>query len=136
VAKLEVHVVAPEREVYSDEADMVVAKGADGDVGILPNHAPLLIKLAIHPVRILEGDRDKQVVLVDGGFLHVTPGDSEDEPTRVDVLAEHAALPEEIDVAAAQSRADDLQRRAEQEGETEAQAELAKALMRAEYGGR
>jgi F-type H+-transporting ATPase subunit epsilon len=136
VAKLEVHVVAPEREIYSDEADMVVAKGTAGDVGILPNHAPMLIRLAIHPVRIREGDRDKQVVLVDGGFLHVTPGDSEEEPTRVDVLAEHAALPEEIDVAAARSRAGDLRRRAEQEGETEAQAELAKALMRAEYGGR
>jgi F-type H+-transporting ATPase subunit epsilon len=135
VAKLEVRVVAPEREIYSGEGDMVVAKGAAGDVGILPNHAPMLIRLAIHPVRILEADRDEQVVLVDGGFLHVTPGQGEEEPTRVDVLAEHAALPEEIDAAAARARADELRRKAEQEGSAEAQAELAKALMRVEFGG-
>jgi F-type H+-transporting ATPase subunit epsilon len=135
VAKLEVRVVAPEREIYSGEGDMVVAKGTAGDVGILPNHAPMLIRLAIHPVRILEADRDKQVVLVDGGFLHVTPGLGEEEPTRVDVLAEHAALPEEIDAAAVRARADELRRKAEQEGSAEAQAELAKALMRVEFGG-
>jgi F-type H+-transporting ATPase subunit epsilon len=135
MAKLEVSVVSPEREIYSGEADMVVAKGTAGDVGILPNHAPMLIRLAIHPVRILEGDRDKQVVLVDGGFLHVTPGQGEEEPTRVDVLAERAALPVEIDTAAARARADELRRKGEEEGDAEAQAELAKALMRAEYGG-
>jgi hypothetical protein len=43
VAKLEVHVVAPERQVFSGEADMVVAKGSEGDVGILPGHASMLI---------------------------------------------------------------------------------------------
>jgi F-type H+-transporting ATPase subunit epsilon len=133
VATLEVHVVAPERELYSGEADMVVAKGTTGDVGILPNHAPMLIQLAIHPVRLLEGDQDKEVFLVDGGFLHVTPGEGEDEPTRVDVLAEHAERPGEVDVAAARARAEELQR-AERE-DVEAAAELAKALMRAEYGG-
>jgi F-type H+-transporting ATPase subunit epsilon len=134
VAKLEVRVVAPEREVYSDEADMVVAKGTAGDVGILPNHAPMLIRLAIHPVRIREGDRDKRVVLVDGGFLHVTPGENEEDATRVDVLAEYAVFPEEVDTGAARTRADQLRQAAEDD--PEAQAELAKALMRAEYGGR
>jgi F-type H+-transporting ATPase subunit epsilon len=135
VARLEVHVVAPEREVFSGAADMVVAKGAEGDVGILPNHAPMLIRLAIRPVRILEGGEER-LILVDGGFLHVTPGEGEEEPTRVDVLAEHAALPDEIDAAAARAWADELRRQAEDEGEAEAQAELAKALMRAEFGGR
>jgi F-type H+-transporting ATPase subunit epsilon len=134
VAKLEVHVVAPEREVYSDEADMVVAKGTAGDVGILPNHAPMLIRLAIHPVRIREGDSDKRVVLVDGGFLHVTPGENEEDATRVDVLAEYAVFPEEVDTGPARARADQLRQAAEDD--PEAQAELAKALMRAEYGGR
>jgi F-type H+-transporting ATPase subunit epsilon len=133
VATLEVHVVSPERELYAGEADMVVAKGVEGDVGILPNHAPMLIQLDIHPVRIIEGDQDKQVVLVDAGFLHVTPGEGEDEPTRVDVLAEHAALPDEVDASAARARAQELER-ADRE-DAEAQAELAKALMRAEYGG-
>jgi F-type H+-transporting ATPase subunit epsilon len=130
VAGLEVHVVSPEREVWSGDAEMVVAKGTDGDVGILSGHAPMLVSLAVHPVRILEGGGER-VILVDGGFLHVT---SAEEKTRVDVLAEHAALPDEIDVAAARSRAEELQRLVEGQGETKARGELAKALMRAEFG--
>ena len=135
MAMLDVHVVSPEREVWSGEAGMVVAKGTDGDVGILPGHAPMLISLAIHPLRILPQGLGgpEELVLVDGGFLHVT---SEEERTRVDVLAEHAALPKEIDASAAAARAEDLLRRVEGEGQTEAQAELAKALMRAEFGAR
>jgi F-type H+-transporting ATPase subunit epsilon len=133
VATLRVSVVSPEREVFTGQADMVVARGREGDVGILPGHAPMLVELAVAPVRILEGDRDRHRILVDGGFLHVTPGEEE---TRVDILAEHAALPEEIDASAARARAEQLQRRAEEEGDTEVQVELAKALMRAEYGRR
>jgi F-type H+-transporting ATPase subunit epsilon len=135
VARLEVHVVSPEREVFTGEADMVLAKGTEGDVGILPGHAPMLVGLAIHPVRLYEGGEVRETVLVDGGFLHVTPGEGE-EATRVDVLADHAVLPREIDVGAARARADELRRRADEEGDVEAQAELAKALMRAEHGGR
>jgi F-type H+-transporting ATPase subunit epsilon len=132
VAKLEVHVVAPEREIFEGQAEMVVAKGTDGDVGILPQHAPMLIRLAIHPVRLLD-EGSERVILVDGGFLHVSPGEG-DEATRVDVLAEQATLPDEVDAGAARSRAEDLRRRVE-EGDAEAEAELAKALMRAEFSG-
>jgi F0F1-type ATP synthase epsilon subunit len=70
---------------------------------------------------------------VDGGFLHVTP---EEEETRVDILAEHAALPDEIDAAAARARAEELERDANGRDDAAARAELAKALMRAEHGGR
>jgi F-type H+-transporting ATPase subunit epsilon len=90
VARLEVHVVSPEREVYAGEADMVVARGTAGMVGILPGHAPMLIELASAPVRLFDGTTEREQVEVDGGFLHVTPGE---EATRVDVLAEHAVLP-------------------------------------------
>jgi F-type H+-transporting ATPase subunit epsilon len=127
VANIRVTVVSPEREVFSGTADMVVARGVDGEVGILPNHAPMLIELAVAPVRLLDGETETGKVLVDGGFLHVTPGEEE---TRVDVLAEHAVLPSEVDVAAARSRAQELQGREE----AEAEAELARALMRAEHG--
>ena len=109
---------------------MVVARGVDGEVGILPGHAPLLIELAIAPVRILEGDRDRGMILVDGGLLHVTPGEEE---TRVDVLAEHAQLPDEVDPGEARARVEEVRRRAD-EGDQEAQAELARAEMRAEHG--
>jgi F-type H+-transporting ATPase subunit epsilon len=130
VAGLEVHVVSPEREVWSGDAEMVVAKGTDGDVGILSGHAPMLVSLAVHPVRIKEGARER-LILVDGGFLHVT---STEEKTRVDVLAEHAALPDDIDVAAARSRAEELQRRVDGQGDTRARTELDKALMRVRFG--
>jgi F-type H+-transporting ATPase subunit epsilon len=135
VAALEVHVVSPEQEVWSGEAGMVIAKGADGDVGILPGHAPMLISLAIHPLRILPQGLGgpEELILVDGGFLHVTPGE---DRTRIEVLAEHAALPKDIDVSAAEARAAELRRRVEDGGQTEAQAELAKALMRARFGER
>jgi F-type H+-transporting ATPase subunit epsilon len=124
---LRVTVVSPEREVFSGQADMVVARGVDGEVGILPSHAPMLIELAIAPVRLLEGDTETGKVLVDGGFLHVTPAEEE---TRVDVLAEHALLPNQVDAEAARRRVRELQER----GEAEAEAELARALMRAEHG--
>jgi len=104
-----------------------VARGVDGEVGIMPNHAPMLIELAVAPVRLLEGEAESAKVLVDGGFLHVTPGEEE---TRVDVLAEHAVLPSEVDVAAARARARELQGR----DDAEAIAELARALLRAEHG--
>jgi F-type H+-transporting ATPase subunit epsilon len=130
VAGLDVHVVSPEREVWSGDAEMVVAKGTDGDVGILSGHAPMLISLAVHPVRII-GEGPDRLILVDGGFLHVT---SEEGKTRVDVLAEHAALPDEIDVAAARARAEELQRRVEGQGDTRARTELDKALMRVRFG--
>jgi F0F1-type ATP synthase epsilon subunit len=84
----------------------------------------------VAPVRVIEGGSERKI-LVDGGFLHVTPGEEE---TRVDVLAEHAALPDEIDAAAARARADELERRVQEADQAELRAELAKALMRAEHG--
>jgi F-type H+-transporting ATPase subunit epsilon len=114
---------------------MVVARGREGEVGILPEHAPMLVELAVAPVLSAGGGRERLKILVDGGFLHVTPGQG-DAPTRVDILAEHAALHEEIDASAAQARADRLRRRADQEDDAGVRADLAKALMRAEYGPR
>ena len=90
MAKLEVHVVSPEANVYSGEADMVVARGTDGMVGIMPGHAPMLIELAEAPVRLFDGMTEREQIEVQGGFLHVTPGE---DVTRVDVLAESATAP-------------------------------------------
>lgn len=128
---LRVAVVSPEREVYAGTARMVVAKGVAGDVGILPDHAPMLVELAIHAVRVIVEEGREDVILVDGGFLNVTP--SEDE-TRVDVLAEHAELASEIDATAAAARAEELKRRLEDEEDAGLRAELARAMMRAEHG--
>src|SRR5918995_5862988 len=98
---LDVHLVTPERELWAGPAQMVIAHGTDGMVGILAGHAPLLIRLSISPIRIqLEDDR-WVVAAVDGGFLHVT---SAEDSTRVDVLASYAELSEEIDREAARAR--------------------------------
>ena len=128
---VDVHVVTPEREVWSGTADMVVARGVEGEVGILAGHAPLLIRLAIGALRILH-ESSQDVAVVDGGFLHVT---SAGEGTRVDVLASHAEMAHEIDLRAAQFRREEIERRLMEQDDAEARAELAKALARINIHG-
>jgi F-type H+-transporting ATPase subunit epsilon len=128
---LDVHVVTPEREVWSGQADMVVARGTEGEVGILTGHAPMLIRLAIGALRIHMQD-SAEAAVVDGGFLHVTSGEG---GTRVDVLATHAEMAGEIDLRAAQVRVEELRRRLEEHRDVEAEADLAKALARVHLAG-
>jgi F-type H+-transporting ATPase subunit epsilon len=123
---LEVHVVTPEREVWSGEVTELIAHGVDGEVGILSGHAPLLVQLAIGPLRMLT-DAGETKAVVDGGFLHVS---SHDGVTRADVLASYAELAEEIDVAEARRRLEDAQNRAEQNDDDVAKGEIAKAMAR------
>ena len=124
---LDVHLVTPEREVWAGPAQMVIAHGTDGMVGILTGHAPLLIRLSIARMRIQLEDGRWMVAAVDGGFLHVA---HQDDVTRVDILAEHALLQDEVDredPAAYEQRAEEL--RAEGRFD-EARVELAKAAVR------
>ena len=122
---LEVHVVTPEREVWSGSATEVIARGIEGDVGILTGHAPLLIRLAIGPLQVQLEDGSWLRAVVDGGFLHVS---TEEGQTRVDVLASGAALADEIDVEAVRRRVEEL-RSADAEDER-ARRELARAEAR------
>ena len=126
MAGLEVHLVTPEREVWAGEADFVTARGVDGDLGVLPGHAPLLAALAVGPV-FIEAGGSRTAVAVDGGFLHVA---HDDDVTRVDILAEHALLPDELGGDDAESR----ERRAEElrseDRFDEAREEEAKAAVR------
>jgi F-type H+-transporting ATPase subunit epsilon len=82
--RLEVHVVTPEQEVWTGEADMVVATAIDGEIGILPDHEPLLAALDVGRLSIDTGG-SKEEAAVDGGFLHV-------KDNRIDILAEHAEM--------------------------------------------
>jgi F-type H+-transporting ATPase subunit epsilon len=68
VAKTHVEVIAAERVVFSDAADIVVAPGAEGQLGILPRHAPLLTLLAPGDV-VIRNDGEETVIAV-GGRLH------------------------------------------------------------------
>jgi F-type H+-transporting ATPase subunit epsilon len=96
VSKLTIEVVTPERVVYSGEATMVIARGLEGDVGILPNHMPLVTPLKIAPVRIKTVGDKETVIAVSGGFMEV-------RGVKVTILAETAELPEDIDVERAKA---------------------------------
>src|SRR6266540_438764 len=125
---LDVHVVTPEREIWSGEAAMVIARGVEGEVGILPQHAPLLIRLAVGPLRI-RMDGTQEAAVVDGGFLHVTTTEG---VTRVDVLASYAEMAGQIDLRAAEYRVQELQRELGRRDDAGLRAELAKAMTRVE----
>ena len=125
---LDVHVVTPEREIWSGQAAMVIARGVEGEVGILPQHAPLLIRLAVGPLRI-RMDGTQEAAVVDGGFLHVTTTEG---VTRVDVLASYAEMAGQIDPRAAEYRVQELQRELGQRDDAGLRAELGKALARVE----
>jgi F-type H+-transporting ATPase subunit epsilon len=124
---LDVHLVTPEREVWAGSAEMVIAHGTDGMVGILSGHAPLLIRLSIAPIKIQLEGRRWIVAVVDGGFLHVT---SAEDSTRVDVLASFAELSDDVDRVAAQARVEQAEARLAQGDDAGVRAELAKALAR------
>jgi F-type H+-transporting ATPase subunit epsilon len=92
---LDVHIVTPEREVWTGSAEMLVARGVEGELGILGGHEPMLIQLAIGPLRIHREGGELLTAVVDGGFLHVG---THEGVTRADVLASQAELAAEIDV--------------------------------------
>ncbi len=114
---------------------MLIARGVDGEVGILTGHAPLLIQLAIGPLRIQRENGEWLAAVVDGGFLHVS---SENGITRADVLATSAELAGDIDLDAARRRVTELEQLLGQSGDTAdgefgieaTKAELQKALAR------
>lgn len=126
-ASFDVSLVTPEREVWSGRATLVVARGTEGEVGIMAGHAPLLLQLAISALHIQTEDGGRVAAAVDGGFLHVTTSGGQ---TRVDVLGEHAELEHEIDVERERRRKEDAERRVMEFDDAEAQAELAKAITR------
>lgn len=96
---MNVELVAPDRMIWSGEAEMVIARTTDGDIGILPGHEPTLGVLVPSPVRIRRDGQDELVAAVHGGFLSVTR-DS------VSVLAEVVELAEDIDTSRARQALD------------------------------
>ena len=93
--KLLLELVTPDRAVVREEVDEVVVPGAEGYIGILPGHAPLLATLQVGELWYRIG-QEKRVLAVAGGFVEVLPD-------RVTVLAQIAERAEEIDVARAEA---------------------------------
>ena len=123
----DVYLVTPERELWSGQATIVIARGAEGELGIMNGHVPVLIQLGIGPLFIEPVEGERLAAAVDGGFLHVTTNEGE---TRVDVLAEHAELSTEIDLDAARRLREDAERRIAADHDADALADLAKAVTR------
>jgi F-type H+-transporting ATPase subunit epsilon len=121
-------IVTGERLVFSDEVDMVIAPGVDGQLGILPKHAPLLTALSIGELRVKKGQEELSFA-IGGGFMEVYKD-------KVIVLADTAERAEEIDIA----RAEEARRRAleslkergrlSREEFAQAEARLRKAVTR------
>jgi F-type H+-transporting ATPase subunit epsilon len=128
---VQVHLVTPEREVWTGDVQMLIAHGIDGDVGILGGHAPLLVRLEIAPLRLQLDDGSWMRAVVDGGFLHVS---TDEGATRADVLATSAELAEEVDVEAARERLAEAERSASGDDELAA-VEIAKARARIAIAG-
>jgi len=123
---LQLEIVSPERRAFTDEVDMVVVPGIDGQLGILPHHTQLISVLGTGELRIRKAGTE-QSMLISGGFV-------EGRPDKVIVMADLAEHSDEIDEA----RAAEARRKAEQELETardpvdiaRVRAALQTALMR------
>ena len=93
--KIRFEIVTAERVVYSDEVDAVVAPGLQGQLGILPQHAPLMTMLQPGELMVRKNNQE-QFIFVSGGFLEV-------RGNKVVVLADTAERAEEIDTARAEA---------------------------------
>ena len=115
--QLQVELVAADRTVWSGQATMVVAKTAEGDIGVLRNHMPVLSLLVDGVVEIEPVDGERMYAAVDGGFLTVANN-------RVSILSQFAALSHEIDVAAARSELESAQSEGDEGEERARRAEV------------
>jgi len=124
---LKLEIVTPERLAYSDTVDAVVLPGSEGELGVLPHHAPLISTLGVGELRIRKGGQE-ELFAIAGGFLQV-------RPDKVVVMAEMADMASDIDL----ERALEARREAERAPETGfhegadlsmARAALQQALLR------
>lgn len=98
---IRLEIVTAEQSVFEDDVDIVIAPGIEGEMAVLPQHAPLMTTLQAGELRAKKG-KDEYSLCVSGGFLEV-------RPDRVIVLADSAERVEEIDIG----RAEEAKRRAE-----------------------
>ena len=121
MAPMRLEIITAEREVYSDDVDILVAPGIEGELGILPHHAPLMT--ALQPGELhLRKDSEDVYMAVSGGFMEVMAN-------KVTILADAAERSDEIDEA----RVQEAMKRAEeriQNRESDQDLERAVAALR------
>ena len=123
---LQFELVSPERLLISRDVGMVVVPGAEGDFGVLPQHAPLISSVRPGVIEVYDdGQTVSDRIFVSGGFAEVTG-------ERCTVLAEQATPVKEIDRAATQAELDQLQRDLAQAGEDGAREQIAARIEAAE----
>lgn len=98
---IQLEIITPDASVFKGEVDFVLVRALDGDLGIMPSHAPLLASLQIWPL-MYEKDHDRNGIFVVGGFLEV-------KNNTVTVITSNAELSGSID----RKRAEEAKRRAE-----------------------
>ncbi len=129
---IKLEIVTAERVVFSDDVEIVIAPGVEGELGILPHHAPLITTLTSGELLARKAG-DEYSLAVGGGFLEV-------HPDRVIVLADSAERADEIDISraeAAKKRAEErLSHPAQGVDVARAQAALHRALARIEVADR
>jgi F-type H+-transporting ATPase subunit epsilon len=99
---LQLEIVTPEKLAFQDEVDTVVLPGSEGELGVLPHHAPLISTLGAGELRLRKGGQEESFAIM-GGFLQVLPD-------KVVVMAEMADMASDIDLEKAQ----EARRQAEQ----------------------
>jgi F-type H+-transporting ATPase subunit epsilon len=104
VSSFLLEIVTPERKVYAQDVQMIVVKGAEGELGILPNHIPLVTPLKIAPVTVKKTGAPDERIAVHGGFMEV-------RKDKVVILAESAELPGDIDVERARAAKERAEKR-------------------------
>jgi F-type H+-transporting ATPase subunit epsilon len=104
---MRLEIVTPEAKTYSDEVDMVVVPGVEGELGILPNHVPLMTQLLPGELRVVKDGRDLFLAVGDG-FVEITQG-------KVSVLTDMAIEEAAISEAAAQEAVERAERAMKEE---------------------
>ena len=125
---MNVSIVSPEENVWEGDADLVVARSPEGEFGIMRGHIPFLAALVPGVVGVVSGG-ERHEYFVPGGFLEAS-GPSDDY--HVIVLADNAESLDDIDVAAAKRKLDEARRRAEEQMDDRAEAELRAEMARVE----
>jgi F-type H+-transporting ATPase subunit epsilon len=121
--QMQVELVAADRLVWSGEATMVIARTTEGDVGILPNHAPMLSLMVDGIVDVTTADGETWIAAVDAGFLSVANN-------RISILSEHAEMSHDIDLEKARADLDRAHAAGENDDETSAAVDRAWAEAR------
>ncbi len=120
---LKVELVAVERQIWSGEASLVIARTTEGELGILPGHIPLLGQLAEGAtVRIVQEEGEELEVIAHGGFLSVTE-------RGVAILADVAEFVSEIDVARAREALEQARDADDDDVEAKARGRRAQARL-------